>query len=261
MKIITGFLIPDSGNVRIKDIDAVEDPVSIKKIIGYLPEQNPLYNDLYVREYLSYVAGLYHISRSRVKGRIRDIIEMTGLGDESRKKIGNLSKGYRQRVGLAQALLHDPDVLILDEPTSGLDPNQIIEIRKLISHIGKEKTILLSTHIMQEVEAICDRVIIINKGEIIANDRAEQLSGKSRNDIQTILIETDQSISEPTWQQISDIEIIKEISGNRYLLQTASTSDIRPLIFNLAVDQGFKILSMTLRKKSLEELFKELTKS
>ena len=261
MKIISGFLTPDSGKVFIKDINVLEDPLSVKKIIGYLPEHNPLYNDLYVKEYLSYVAGLYHIDRNTAKGRIRDIIETTGLADESGKKIGNLSKGYRQRVGLAQALIHDPAVLILDEPTSGLDPNQIIEIRQLISRIGKEKTILLSTHIMQEVEAICDRVIIINNGEIIANDKAEQLSGKHRHKIQTILIETDRPISDQTWKQIPDIEISREVTGNRYLLQSGSTSDIRPSIFNLAVDQGFTILSMTLREKSLEELFKELTKS
>ena len=175
MKIITGTLPPDQGEVVIRDMPSIEYQKEIRKIIGYLPEHNPLYLEMYIREYLSYVAGLYKINRKSSRSRIQEIIELTGLQIERHKKIGNLSKGYKQRVGLAQALIHDPDVLILDEPTSGLDPNQIIEIRNLISEVGKEKTIMLSTHIMQEVEAMCDRVIIINKGKIVADGSTKRL--------------------------------------------------------------------------------------
>ena len=261
MKIITGFLPPDTGEVWIKEMNALENPIEVKKIIGYLPEHNPLYNDMYVREYLSYVSGLYDIN-SKISGSVmKEIIELTGLQDEKHKKIGNLSKGYRQRVGLAQALIHDPEVLILDEPTSGLDPNQIVEIRNLISRAGKEKTIILSTHIMQEVEAICDRVIIINKGEIVADDQAGILRESSKGKVQTVLVETDKQIDAVLWNSIAEIDNIRDIGDHRYLLETSGEKDIRPLVFNLAVAQGFTILSMTLREKSLEELFHELTNS
>jgi ABC-2 type transport system ATP-binding protein len=177
MKIITGYMPPTSGKVMINGLDIVEKSLEIKKITGYLPESNPLYVDMYVREYLSFIAGVYGL-RKKAKSLVADIIEQTGLQPESHKKIGSLSKGYRQRVGLAQALIHDPEILILDEPTSGLDPNQIVEIRNLISELGKEKTVMLSTHIMQEVEAICDRVIIIDKGKIVADETMEGQTGK-----------------------------------------------------------------------------------
>ena len=261
MKIITGYLPPDTGEVWINGMNALEDPMEVKKIIGYLPEHNPLYNDLYVKEYLGYVAGLYKIVRREIGTRINEVIDLTGLHDEEHKKIGSLSKGYRQRVGLAQALIHDPEVLILDEPTSGLDPNQIIEIRNLISRTGKEKTILLSTHIMQEVDAICDRVIIINKGEIVADKPAERLDKSSKGKIKTILVETDKHIETDLWKTIPEITNIRNVKNQQYLLETGDEKDIRPLIFNLAVDQGFTILSMSIREKSLEELFHELTKS
>jgi len=261
MKIITGYLPPDTGEVWINEMNALENPMEVKRIIGYLPEHNPLYNDLYVKEYLGYVAGLYKIERKEIGDRIAEVIDLTGLEDEEHKKIGSLSKGYRQRVGLAQALIHDPEVLILDEPTSGLDPNQIIEIRNLISRTGKEKTILLSTHIMQEVDAICDRVIIINKGEIVADNPSERLNKSSKGKIKTILVETDKHIERALWKTISEITNIKDVKNQQYLLETGDEKDIRPLIFNLAVDQGFTILSMSIQEKSLEELFHELTKS
>jgi len=175
MKIITCFITPTSGNVSVNGFDIIEQPMEVKRIVGYLPEHNPLYLDMYVREFLGFVAGIHHIRGKKAKKRIEQMIEETGLGPEAHKKIGALSKGYRQRVGLAQAMMHDPQVLILDEPTSGLDPNQLIEIRSLISRLGKEKTVLLSTHIMQEVEAICERAIIINKGVVVADDRIENL--------------------------------------------------------------------------------------
>jgi len=188
MKIITGTLPPDKGEVVIRDMPSIEYQKEIRKIIGYLPEHNPLYLEMYIREYLSYVAGLYRITGSNTRNRVDQVIEMTGLSMEAHKRIGTLSKGYRQRVGLAQALVHDPEILILDEPTSGLDPNQLVEIRNLISTIGKAKTVLLSTHILQEVEAICHRVIIINKGMIVANEHVDLLKEKGKGQIQTILI-------------------------------------------------------------------------
>ena len=177
MKIITGFMPPSSGDVLVNDMDVVENDLEIKKITGYLPESNPLYTDMYVREYLSYIAGVYGL-RKRASSLVEDILKRTGLQPESHKKIRALSKGFRQRVGLAQALIHDPEILVLDEPTSGLDPNQIVEIRGLISELGREKTVMLSTHIMQEVEAICDRVIIIDRGRIVADESMEGQSGK-----------------------------------------------------------------------------------
>jgi len=184
MKIITGFIPPSDGEVFVNGLDVVEEPEKVKQIIGYLPEHNPLYLDMYVREYLEFVAGIYKVKDKKQK--VKTIIEQTGLGVEQHKKLGALSKGYRQRVGLAHSLIHDPEVLILDEPTSGLDPNQIVEIRNLISEVGKSKTVMLSTHIMQEVEAICDRVIIINKGKIVADDSAKDITSQSAEKYQTV---------------------------------------------------------------------------
>ncbi|MBN1132516.1 MAG: gliding motility-associated ABC transporter ATP-binding subunit GldA [Bacteroidales bacterium] len=261
MKIMTGFIPPDSGEIWMNGINALEHPMAIKKLIGYLPEHNPLYQDLYVNEYLHYVAGIYRLDRKTSRKKIEEIIELTGLWNEQKKKIGNLSKGNKQRLGLAQALIHDPEILILDEPTSGLDPNQIIEIRNLISVAGKKKTVFLSTHIMQEVEAICDRVIIINNGRIIADDKPENLAGLAPAEIKTVLVETDKPVGNHLWKDIQEIEHIREMNNCRYLLETKIDKDIRPLIFNLAVKHGFTILSMTLREKSLEELFHELTHS
>ena len=259
MKMITGTLSPDSGSVLINDLPALEHQKEIRGMIGYLPENNPLYHEMYIREYLQYVAGLYNISGKLARERISTVIEMTALSLEVKKKIGALSKGYRQRVGLAQALIHDPDILVLDEPTSGLDPNQLVEIRNLVSSIGKEKTVLLSTHILQEVEAICDRVIIINKGGIVADENAQSLKEKSEGQTQTIHIELDGTIDPEIWKNLLFISHVKSLENNQFLLETHEIRDIRGDIFNFAVTQGLTILSLSLKKKSLEEVFRELT--
>ena len=259
MKMITGTLPPTLGEIHIKGMNVLTNRKKIKTLIGYLPEHNPLYLDMYTREYLKYVASFYLMTGKNAASRIDQIIELTRLGDEAHKKISSLSKGYRQRVGLAQALLHDPEILILDEPTSGLDPNQIVEIRNLISAIGKEKTVLLSTHIMQEVEAICDRVIIINRGEIIADEEADKLATHASGQIQTIHIEIDGKMDLHQWESLPFIDQIKTLDENQYLLETGESRDIRGDIFNFAVSQGLIILSLSLKKKSLEEVFQELT--
>jgi len=259
MKIITGTLSPDSGSVMINGMHSIDHKREIRGLIGYLPEHNPLYLEMYIREYLQYVAGLYLITGKSARERISAVIEMTGLTAEAGKKIGNLSKGYRQRVGLAQALIHDPGILVLDEPTSGLDPNQLVEVRNLVSHIGKEKTVLLSTHILQEVEAICDRVLIINNGEIVADEKAKSLREKGEGQIQTIHIELDSKTSAEIWKTLSFIDHVKSIDDNQFLLETREIRDIRGDIFNFAVSQGLTILSLSLKKKSLEEVFREFT--
>ncbi len=272
MKIITGTLSPDKGSVLIKELPALEHQNEIRRMIGYLPEHNPLYLEMYIREYLQYVAGLYELKgksrtgakrssrrRSLAKGKVEDVIEKTGLGPEIGKTIGKLSKGYRQRVGLAQAMIHDPDILILDEPTTGLDPNQIAEIRNLISNIGREKTVLLSTHILQEVEAICDRVIIIDHGRIVADERAENLTTARSGQVQTIYVEIEGNADPAVWKELAFITNIKTIGGKQFLLETRESRDIRGEIFNFAVNQGLTILSLSLRKKNLEEVFREIT--
>src|SRR4030042_4200206 len=226
MKIICGLLAPDQGTVLINQQRTDQNFSSVRRSLGYLPETNPLYPEMYIGEYLLYVAGLYGLSHKGI-GIINDIIGRTGLSAERGKKIGSLSKGYRQRVGLAQALLHDPSVLILDEPTSGLDPNQIIEIRNLIKDIGKDKTILLSTHIMQEVEAICDRVIIINKGEIVADSMTQQLRNRNEESFITIFVEFN---IEPSLQKIEKIrgaEKIQQVTEKTWLIQCNTDTDIR----------------------------------
>ena len=259
MKMITGTLSPDKGSIWINDLPVLEHQREIRGMIGYLPENNPLYPDMYIREYLQYVAGLYSLKGKAARERISTVIEMTALTREISKKIGNLSKGYRQRVGLAQALIHDPGILVLDEPTSGLDPNQLVEIRSLVSSIGKEKTVLLSTHILQEVEAICDRVLIINNGEIVADEDAQRLKEKSEGQKQTILIEVDGSTDPEIWKKLPFIDDVKSIESNQFLLETNEIRDIRGDVFNFAVSQELTILSLSLKKKSLEEVFRELT--
>lgn len=257
MKIITGFIPPSSGDVFVEGINVLDEEKDIREFIGYLPEHNPLYLDMYVKEYLTFVAGIYKLNNK--KQRVQDIIDKTGLGIEQNKKIGALSKGYRQRVGLAQALIHDPKVLILDEPTSGLDPNQIVEIRNLISTIGKEKTILLSTHIMQEVEAICDKIIIINKGQIVANDEASII--QAQNIIkQVIEVEFNKSISSNEILTIDGITDAKQVSGNHWVIEATTEKDVRQDIFDFAVTNGLSVLSMQKKEKTLEEAFQELTK-
>jgi ABC-2 type transport system ATP-binding protein len=258
MKIITGFLPPSSGEVKVSGLDIKKDSLAIKRIIGYLPENNPLYPGMYVKEYLKFVAGMYKLKNTDQK--IAEVIHSTGLEAEQHKKIGALSKGYRQRVGLAQALIHDPDVLILDEPTTGLDPNQIVEIRSLISETGKEKTIMLSTHIMQEVEAICDRIIIINKGGIVADDRTENIYSHSHEKSTTILVEFSEEPDENLLKGVEGVEKIAKPSKNTWLVQSAPGQDIRNALFNFAVQNRIAVLSMQKKEKNLEQVFQELTK-
>jgi ABC-2 type transport system ATP-binding protein len=260
MKIITGTVPPDQGTVLIRELPAIENRKEIRKIIGYLPEHNPLYLDMYIREYLAYVAGLYKIKGHVMEDKISEVIRMTGLDPEAHKKIGALSKGFRQRVGLAQALIHEPEILILDEPTTGLDPNQIVEIRNLISSIGKEKTILLSTHILQEVEAICHRVVIINQGRIVMDESSGSLKDKGRGVIQTIHVELGEAADPSLWKALPFIQDVKSLEGNQFLLETHEIRDVRGEIFNFAVNQKLTILSLSLKAKSLEEVFREITR-
>ena len=258
MKIICGFLPPTSGVVTVCGHDVLNNSLEVKKKIGYLAEHNPLYLEMYVREYLEFAGGLHKLHK--LDERVKDIINQTGLEREQHKKIGALSKGYRQRVGLAQALIHDPEVLILDEPTTGLDPNQLVEIRNLISAAGKQKTILLSTHIMQEVEAICHRILIINKGEIVANDITQNISQYTNKDKITVLVEFGNECSEKSLGKIASVENVKKVNENTWLLSNNQGVDIRENIFNYAVKNSNSVLSMQKLEKSLEEVFHELTK-
>jgi len=257
MKIITGYLPSSSGEVLVNDLDVRTHLLEIRKRIGYLPENNPLYHEMYVKEYLNYVAGIYRLGR-RKKARIEEIIVQTGLSAEQHKKIGALSKGYRQRIGLAQALLHDPRVLILDEPTSGLDPNQIIEIRQLIKQLGREKTVLLSTHIMQEVEAVCDRVIIIHKGKIIADDAEKSLVRLKKKTYFTILAEFGQAVNQKKLAALP--HVLEVIPESECSFSLRCDSDIREDIFRFAVENSLTVLSLSQAGQSLEEVFRELTR-
>jgi ABC-2 type transport system ATP-binding protein len=258
MKIITGFIPATSGSVFVNDIEASTDNIEIKKKIGYLPENNPLYPEMYVREYLGFAASLYKTG-SATRKRIDDIIEMTGLTLEQKKKIGSLSKGYRQRVGLAQALIHNPDILILDEATTGLDPNQIIEIRNLIKDAGREKTILLSTHIMQEVEAICNRVIIIDKGIIVADEEKSNIYSRLKRPVQIVNVEFDKEVSESGLLKISDVVRVQEIKKYHWIIEAEGAEDIRPAIFSFAVSNKLTVLAMQKKESNLEDVFRHLT--
>lgn len=258
MKIICGYLPPTKGNVFVNDLDIRSDSLSIKKMIGYLPENNPLYDDLYIKEYLEFSGGIYGI-KTDLKKRVEEVIEKTGLEKEQSKKIAELSKGYKQRVGIAQALLHDPEILILDEPTTGLDPNQIVEIRNLISEVGKNKTVMLSTHIMQEVEAICDRVIIIRNGQIVANDKLKEL-GKDQVVFFTVSVEFNSEVDRTELLKIEGVSEVKNISEKNWILINKENLDIRNNIFNFAVKKGISVLSMQKVEKNLEDFFQELTK-
>lgn len=257
MKIISCFIPPTDGTISVNGHDIFEQSIEVRKKVGYLPENNPLYLDLYIKEYLEFVAGLYKIPNK--KSRIKEMIDMTGLGREQNKKIGALSKGYRQRVGLAQALIHDPEVLILDEPTSGLDPNQLLEIRELIKNVGKEKTVMLSTHIMQEVEAICSRAIIIDQGKIVADDSTDKLSGDPSK-LQTIEVEFDSNIDQKQLLTIKGVQKADKQNEKQWILQANTKEDIRPLIFEFAVSNKLKVLSMQKSEQSLEMVFQKLTK-
>jgi len=258
MKIICSLLLPSSGDVKINGISVKEQSGKIKRHLGYLPENNPLYADMYVREYLQYVAGLYKGSVNAA-GRVLEVIGLTGLGLEMHKKIGMLSKGYRQRVGLAQAIIHEPDILILDEPTTGLDPNQIAEIRNLISDLGKEKTVILSTHIMQEVEAICKRVIILNNGKVVADDLTSNMGKYTSFESHTIVVEFNNDFDESVFQIISGIMQIKKLKAGTWLIESSGSNDIRTELFQFAVNEGYIILSMHRKDKKLEDVFRDLT--
>lgn len=259
MKIATTYLPPTSGKVFINGMDVNKDPLSVRKIIGYLPEHNPLYLDMYVKEYLEFIASLHKITRFTRKHKISDIIDLTGLEREQRKKIGQLSKGYRQRVGLAQAMIHDPEILILDEPTSGLDPNQIIEIRDLIKNFSRQKTVIFSTHILQEVQVMCDRVVIIDKGEIVADDRVENLKDKSKK----------QYLITAEFETLPDIELLKKIPGinkveaseNKVRIFVNHDVDIRADIFRLASEKNLPLIGLHKEDTSLENIFQQLTKN
>ena len=255
MKIITGFIPSHSGEVTVCGLKVDVDNLESRKLIGYLPENNPLYLDMYVKEYLEFVGGIYRIKK--LKSRVNEMIDAVGLGIEQNKKIGALSKGYRQRVGLAQAIIHDPKVLILDEPTSGLDPNQLVEIRELIRTIGKEKTVMFSTHIMQEAEAICDRLVIINNGRIVANDRA--LSLQEKNEEQTSYIEFDQVVSKTQLAKIVGVKKVEAIK-NGWLVSANQKIDLNKEIALHAQQEGWLILTLKTEKKTLEEVFRNLTK-
>lgn len=259
MKILTCFIPPTSGEVKINDFDLFDDSLQIRKIVGYLPEHNPLYTDMYVREYLEFVGGIHKVSN--LHARVDEMIGLTGLGVERKKKISALSKGYKQRVGIAQALIHDPEILILDEPTSGLDPNQLVEIRNLITTIGKEKTVILSTHVMQEVEAICNRAIIINKGKIVADDSTENLQMLKLND-EVLLVEFDKPVVENKILAIPGVVKIKKSSeGNTWLISTSGQRDVRQDLFQMAVAEKLTVLSLQKKEQSLEQIFQELTKN
>lgn len=258
MKILTCYIPQTEGKASVCEFDVTEQSLEVRKNVGYLPEHNPLYLDMYVKEYLEFIAGLHQVKN--VSKRISEMVEMTGLQVEQKKKIGALSKGYRQRVGLAQALIHDPKVLILDEPTTGLDPNQLGEIRNLIIEIGKQKTILLSTHIMQEVEAICNRVIIVNKGQIVANDTTAVLQNSMASNRHFITVEFDKSSSREALKNIEGVVDAKNTNGNIWRIEVNTEKDIRSSIFQYAVNCGLAVLTLHKEEQRLEDVFKELTK-
>jgi ABC-2 type transport system ATP-binding protein len=256
MKIITGYLPASSGRVDVCGLNIDGNDLEIRRRIGYLPEHNPLYPDMYVTEYLRFVADIYKLPEQKKK--VSEIIETTGLLPEKHKKIGALSKGYRQRVGLAQALLPDPDVLILDEPTSGLDPNQIVEVRNLIRNLGQEKTVLLSTHIMQEVKAVCERVIIINNGVVVTDEAASELEKGLKHTAQKLYVEYDAPIAPEKINAIRGVQVVSP-KGNGWLITAEEGIEVRPALFYLAVDNNRVILALTIERESLEEVFQSLT--
>ena len=256
MKILTCYIPPSEGTATVCGFDTNEQSIEVRKQIGYLPEHNPLYLDMYVKEFLEFIGGLYKIKNA--KERVKEMIDSTGLQVEQNKKIGALSKGYRQRVGLAQAMIHDPKVLIMDEPTTGLDPNQLEEIRGLIKKLGKQKTVMLSTHIMQEVEAVCDRVIIINKGEIVANDTTQTLQQNTTKQI--ITVEFDKEVSVNTLKSIQGVEDAILIDSKTWKIISDVENDVRKELFNYAVKHNLSVLTMNKEEQKLEDVFKALTK-
>lgn len=256
MKILTCYIPPSEGKASVNGFDIATQSLDVRRQIGYLPEHNPLYLDMYVKEFLAFIGNLHKIKNTAA--RVKEMIHVTGLQLEQNKKIGALSKGYRQRVGLAQAMIHDPRVLIMDEPTTGLDPNQLEEIRGLIRSLGKQKTVMLSTHIMQEVEAICDRVIIINRGEIVANDETRNLQKNTTRQI--ITVEFDREVPESLLKKIPEIEQVKLLQNTTWQLISSSKDDVRKEIFNFAVANNFGVLTLNREEQKIEDVFKELTK-
>ena len=256
MKIITGYLQQNGGEAFVCGLNVADNPLETKKKIGYLPELNALYYDMYVREYLAFVAEVHKVQTPKEK--IESVIELTGLKIESKKKIGQLSKGYKQRVGLAAALIHDPEVLILDEPTTGLDPNQIVEIREVIKKQGQNKTVLFSSHILQEVEAICDRVIIINKGQLVADDKLSNLQ-KSNKDNHVVIVQFKETIDKSTLEKIKDVSKVEEPQTSTFKLQTSNPEVVRKQILEIALQQNLNIISLQSESQSLEHIFKSLT--
>lgn len=257
MKMVSCYLSPTSGTASVCGHDILENSLEVRKHIGYLPENNPLYLDMYVKEYLHFVAGIHDLDNK--KSRVENLIEQIGLNKEQHKLIGALSKGYRQRVGLAQAIIHDPDVLILDEPTSGLDMNQLVDIRNLIKKLGEEKTVVLSTHIMQEVQALCDRVIIINNGKLIADDPIEQLQNRIKGENRITLNLLDNTVDVSALRKINGINTIKK-SDEGIIIRSDAVNDIRSQIFEKAVQEGWIIIEMKKEEVSVEHIFQQLTK-
>jgi ABC-2 type transport system ATP-binding protein len=253
MKILTTYINADEGKASVNGNDVSKNQKAVQQSVGYLPEHNPLYLDLYVREYLEFNADVYKVAKSRIE----EVIQLTGLTPESHKKIGQLSKGYRQRVGLATALLHNPNVLILDEPTTGLDPNQLVEIRNVIKNVGKNKTVFLSTHIMQEVEAICDRVIIINNGKIVTDKKLDKLVSEIKEQI--IEVEFDKVVDEALFSKLSDLKTFKNTHDKVWELTFETENDCRSSVFDFAQENGLKTLQINLKNKNLETIFREKT--
>ena len=258
MKMATSFISPTSGFVKVCGYDVVDDPIQVKKKVGYLPEHNPLYLDMYVREYLHFIGQVHGLSRSNLKNRVDEMVELCGLTIEQNKKIEELSKGYRQRVGLAQALIHDPEVLILDEPTTGLDPNQLLEIREVIKNVGKNKTVLLSTHIMQEVQALCSRVIVIDKGELVANDQLEELKS-NQTTYNKLEVELDKAVDASYWDAIEDINKVQIINDTTFELISDVSVDIRQRVFKLVSESEITLLGMKQEEINMENVFHQLT--
>jgi ABC-2 type transport system ATP-binding protein len=260
MKIATTYLPPTSGHVRVGEWDVTQHPMEVKKIIGYLPEHNPLYADMYVHEYLRFIGGLYGLRGARLKANVNEMVERCGLTHEQHKKIEMLSKGYRQRVGLAQALIHDPKVLILDEPTSGLDPNQLVEIRRLIKAVSVNKTVIFSTHIMQEVQALCDRVIVINKGKIMADDSLTNLMA-GQEAMRFIVVEFEQDVMPVELETIHGVKSVEMLGKGRFRIESENETDVRPGLFRFASEKNISLIGLRLEESSLESIFRALTEN
>lgn len=256
LKMITGYVQPDAGYIQVEGMSVAEHPLEVRKKIGYLPEANPLYYDMYVREYLQFIAGVHHLPAPEKS--INEVIEMTGLTREAHKRCGQLSKGYKQRVGLAAALVHNPQVLILDEPTSGLDPNQIVEIREVIRKQGADKTILFSSHILQEVEAICDRVIILHQGKVVADNRIRQLQ-QEENSAQVLEVQLREEVAEQEWREVPGVQQLIAMGGGRYRISTQDAEQLSRALMQWTVQKGYTLLSFQREESSLEDVFRQLT--